>query len=170
MKLKRDISGEPVLDEPISKVLSDLHNTPTGFKVPEGYFDSLNSRIVDTITNREKISSTKYFLQSFHKPLIWAPALAVLLIGIVIIFTIPLKSKAPVPVADEWTEINMAYDASYAAEAILSESHLLDNAVEIEDVNYKDHSFLSGKNTPSKEEITKFIQDHDLETELLIEY
>ena len=64
----------------------------------------------------------------------------------------------------------MAYDATYAEEALLAESHSIDQELENKDINYSASASLTGNNEPTKEEILKYLKEHEMESELLNEY
>jgi len=168
MKLKENISNQTNNPEQLPPVLKQLRKEASGFKVPDGYFYSLSPRIVDEIKIREHTSFIKGFVPALRKPWIWAPSMATVVVAVMLIFVVPAKKETVIPIADEWTEINMAYDASYAEEAILAESHSIDQELENKDINYSEPASLNGKNEPTKEEITKYLKEH--ENELLIEY
>ncbi len=170
MKTKQNISNQTNHPDQLPKVLEQLRKEVSGFKVPDGYFDSLNSRIVDGITNQENIAISKRVVLSFRKPWVWVPTLATVVVATLLIFVVPAKQDTAMPVSDEWTEINMAYDATYAEEALLAESHSIDQELENKDINYSASASLTGNNEPTKEEILKYLKEHEMESELLNEY
>jgi hypothetical protein len=73
-------------------------------------------------------------------------------------------------VVDEWTQINMAYDASYAEEAILAESNTIDKALENKDVSYIASASYNGENEPTIDEITEYLKEQEIDTDILNEY
>jgi hypothetical protein len=167
MKLKHNISNDT---EALSSVLQELKKEANGFRVPDGYFDSLSPRIVDRINTQHHASFSNVLVSSFRKPRVWAPVMATLLVAVLLIFVVPAKKASTVPATDEWTELNMAYDASYAEEAILAESHTIDKELENKDINYSEPVSLNGKNEPTAEEIAKYLKEHEFDADLLNEY
>jgi antitoxin component YwqK of YwqJK toxin-antitoxin module len=72
--------------------------------------------------------------------------------------------------ADEWAQINMAYDPSYAEEAILAESNTIDKELEGKEIKYYDPATLSAKNEPTDAEILDYLKDHTTDTDILNQY
>lgn len=170
MKLKQNISNQTNNDEQLSPVLEKLRNEAHVFNVPDGYFDSLSSHIVDRIQNQENRSFVRVLVHAFRKPLIWAPSLASVAVVILLIFVIPANKTAKDQPADEWTQINMAYDPSYAEEVVLAESNTIDKELEGKDIKYYDPASLQPKNEPTDAEIQDYLKDHSLETDVLNQY
>ncbi|MDO9257140.1 MAG: hypothetical protein Q7U54_16595 [Bacteroidales bacterium] len=169
MKRKQNIVKQTDESEQLSPVLTKLRNETQGFKVPDGYFDSLSPRIVDEIKKRENRLIVKILVPSFRKPLVWVPTLATAIVAILLIFVIPAKKISTIPVADEWTEINMAYDASYAEEALLAESYTYDKEIESSVITNNASASLI-QNEPTDDEITKYLKDHEIDTDIINEY
>jgi len=170
MKVKQNISNQSNDTEQLSPVFEKLKRETKGLKVPDGYFDSLSPRIVDSIKKQENRSLIKTFFLSIRKPLVLAPAMASVVVVLFLVFAVPSKKASTIQVSDEWTELNMAYDESYAAEVYLSESSIIDNELENKDVNYIAATSVSAKNEPTLEEITEYLKDHDIDTEILNDY
>jgi ornithine carbamoyltransferase len=170
MKLKQNISSQSSDNEQLPPVLEKLRQDVSGFRIPDGYFDSLSLRIADGIKKQENRSLLKAFVPTFRKPLVWAPIMATVLVAILLIFVIPAKKTSTNQVVDEWTEINMAYDPSYASEALLAESNNIDKAIEGKDINYSEVVAVTGQNEPTNEEIAKYLKEHEIDTDLLNEY
>ncbi len=167
MKTKQNISDQPHSSEILPPTLEKLKQPDQGIKVPDGYFDSLSPRIVDEINKRKNRSFIVSVLPAFGKPFVWAPVIATVIVAILFIFIIPLKKESAVPVYDEWTEISMAYDESYAEEALFAESNKIDAELDKADINFiKTASFSAGA-MPTDEEITEYLKDQDIDTELL---
>jgi hypothetical protein len=167
MKLKHNISND---NEQLPKILEALRKEANGFRVPDGYFDSLSPRIVDGIKRQEHTSFGYVLISSFRKPRVWAPIMATCAIAVMLIFVVPSKKASTIPAADEWTELNMAYDASYAEEAVLAESNTIEKELESKDINYSEPVSLNGKNGPTAEEIAKYLKEHEFDADLLNEY
>lgn len=170
MKLKQNISNQTSDNEQLPAILEKLRQDVSGFRVPDGYFDSLSPRIVDGIKKQENRSLLKALVPTFRKPLVWAPIMATVLVAILLIFVIPVKKTSTNQVVDEWTEINMAYDPSYASEALLAESNNINKAIEGKDINYSEVVAVTGQNEPTNEEIAKYLKEHEIDTDLLNEY
>ena len=93
-----------------------------------------------------------------------------LLVAVLLIFVVPSKRASTLQATDEWTELYMAYDASYAEEALLAESHYIDKELESKDINYAEPAPITGQNEPTAENIAKYLKEHELDADLLNEY
>ena len=169
MNTKHNIQDQNSNTETQLPVLEKLKQEVTGFCVPEGYFDNLSPRIVDSIQKQENRSLGNSFFFSFRKPVVWAPLTATALVAAILIFVVPVKNTSTLEVADEWTELNMAYDASYAEEVLLAESNTLDSELAETDINTVESLVVSAENEPSIEEITEFLDEQEIDTDILIE-
>ncbi len=155
--------------ENIPVFLEALKKEAPGFKVPAGYFDTLGNKISDRISNNTRHSSIGSLIPGFRKPLVWAPLLSTIVVAVLLLFVIPERETNSIPVIDEWTQLNMVYDPSYATEAVFADSHEIDAAIEGKELNYAEVS-LNSQNEPTAEEISAYIKEHELESELLNEY
>jgi hypothetical protein len=164
MNTKQNISGQTRENDNLPQLLEALKQEKNDLKVPGGYFDSLSPRIIDSI--KKKSNKADFILTMFRKPVLWAPVLAVMVVAVLLIFTIPARRVAPIPVADEWAEINMAYDGSYAEEAILAESYSIDNEIEKSESNFLSVS-TEGNNQATDDEITEYLKDQDIDIDLI---
>jgi hypothetical protein len=169
MKIQEKKTDQTINTEQLSPVLEKLKQDVQVLKVPDGYFDSLSPRIVDRIQKQENRSFSKRIVLSFRKPLIWAPAFATVVVTVLLIFVIPAKKVPTIQVVDEWTEINMAYDASYAEEAVFSESITIDKEL-ANSVLPKNESLTFSHKEPTTDEIKAYLKEHETETDILIEY
>ena len=169
MNLKNSIPGQTDDTENIPVFLEELKKEASGFKVPAGYFDTLGNRIADRVSQKPGHSSIGVLIHGVRKPLIWGPVFATVLVAVLLLFVVPERKTTPIPVTDEWTQLNMAYDPSYATEAVFAESHEVDAAIEGKELNYSEVS-LNGQNEPTAEEISAFIKEHEMDSELLNEY
>ena len=169
MNLKQNISNQTNETEQLSPVLEKLRQDVQGFKVPDGYFDALSPRIADSV-NKQDRSFVKTLLPTLRKPLVWAPAMASVVVVLLLVFAVPSKKASTIQVIDEWAELNMAYDESYAAEVYLSESSIIDNELEKKDANYIAAASVSAKSDPTLDEITEYLKDQDIDTDILNEY
>ncbi len=169
MKLKQNISNQPYETEKLPPTLEKLRKDAPRFRVPDGYFDSLSPRIVDSIKKQENRSLIKVLVPTFRKPLIWAPALATVVVAVFLFFVIPAKNTSTNQVADEWTQINMAYDESYAQEALLSNNITIDNELE-NPVSSNIGTEALTKNQPTVNEIKEYLKEHENEIDILNEY
>lgn len=168
--MKQNIADQFNHAEQFSPVLEKLKQHGDGFKVPEGYFENLSPRIVDSISKQGKPSFLKTIVQSFSKPMVWAPSLATVIVAVILIFVFPVKKNTPIPVADEWTQINMAYDASYAEEVLLAESSTIDKYIENKDISNNASITFTLADEPTAEEIKAYLNDHEIEPEIMNEY
>ena len=169
MKMKRNISDQINETEQFSPVLEKMRHGTQGFKVPDGYFDSLSPRIVESIKKQENSSFLKALVPTFGKPVVWAPVMATVIVAVLLIFVVPGKKDSTIPVADEWTELNMAYDESYAEEVLLAESTAIDK--ELENTVLSDIETISlALNEPTIDEITQYLEEQETDTDILNEY
>ncbi len=169
MNEKINISDQINETEQLPPILAKLRKEAGGFKVPDGYFDSLSPRIVDSINKKGSRSFLKILVPSFRKPLVWAPALVTVIVAVFLIFVIPVKNSSPIQVADEWTQIKMAYDESYAQEVLLAESSTIDKELE-NSVNNTIGTEALNQTEPSINEIKEYLKEHENEIDLLNEY
>ena len=169
MKLKQNISNQANHTEDLPPVLERLRQESSGFKVPDGYFETLSPRIVDEINKRENRSLLTSILLLFRKPMVWSPVAAIAIVAVMLIFVIPTTKEPAILVVDEWTELNMAFDASYAEEVMLAESIAVDNELLKTDLTYIETESFSTLNEPTDEEITKFLEEQETDTDILNE-
>lgn len=170
MNLKQNISIKTNETEQLSPVLEKLRQENQGFKVPDGYFDSLSPRIVDCIQKQENKSFINTLVNAFGKPLVWAPALASVTVVLFLVFAVPSKKTSIPQITDEWTEINMAYDESYAEEIYLAESNIIDEEMENTDANYITSASFTTNSEPTINEITEYLKEQEIDTDILNEY
>ena len=170
MKSQQIITNHTDKDEQISPVLDKLRQENQGLTVPDGYFGSLSSRIADKIQKQKSKSFPEILIHSFRNPLIWAPSLASVVVVLFLIFILPAKKSSLDQPTDEWTQINMAYDPSYAEEIVLAESNKIDKELEGKEIKYYDPESLSAKNEPTDAEINEYLKDHVIETDILNQY
>ena len=170
MKSKQNKPNLTNDDGLLPEILQEMRKETGGFKAPAGYFDSLSPRIIDRINSKEHGSISKVLISGFKKPLVWVPVMATLLVIIALVFLIPSQKESPLVVVNEISDISMAYDPSYAQEAMLIESHTLETKLENSNIDYTQTSILNGQDEPSAEEIIKYLKDNDVDTELLNEY
>jgi len=170
MNLKQNISNQSIETEHLSPLLENLRQEDKGFKVPDGYFDSLSPRIVDSIQKKENRSFIKTLFPALKKPLVWVPAFASVIVVLLLVLAVPSK-KASIPqVTDEWTEMNMAYDESYAEEIYLAESNIIDEELENKDANYIASASFPVNGEPTINEITEYLKEQEIDTDILNEY
>lgn len=140
-----------------SEKLNLLKKHPDKLIVPDGYFDSLNSRIIDNILINQNSSFIKRIINALQKPIVWAPSVATASAAIILLFIIPTTQTRETVFMDEWAEINSVYDASYASEVLFAESFKLEK--EIEDFNNKDILNITEGKELTDEEITTYLND-----------
>jgi hypothetical protein len=144
------------------------------FKVPEGYFDSLPSRIRDGIS-----AQTQHDLRpSFFRGLmatrkVWIPALAVAIAFIAIYLLVPGQQNAKESLAEINDTLNFRenYDASYAGEVNFDEYAAIYQMIEDKDIEDDlPASFITTSNDGiSNDDICDYLQEQDLDTEVLVE-
>lgn len=170
MKLKQNISDQTNDTELLSPFMERLRQDGNGFKVPDGYFDSLSPRIVDEIKKQENRSISRAIIPQYRKPLVWRSIMAVMVFAAMIIsFILVKKDSTVLPATDEWTELNMAYDASYAEEALLAESNTIETELASSEINNKELISFTQKE-PTIDEITEYLKEHETNTDILNEY
>jgi len=170
MNLKQNISNQATNSEQLSPALEKLRHEVSAFKVPDGYFDSLNPRIIDGIIKQENKSLARAIIPQFRKLSVWRSALAVMIFAAMVVsYILVKKDSAVLPVTDEWTQINMAYDASYAEEALLAESSTIDKELETGNMNKISYASIT-QNEPTVDEITNYLKDQEIDTDILNEY
>jgi hypothetical protein len=169
MKMKLNISAQNNETKQLPPILEKLRKEAQGYRVPDGYFDSLSPRIVDSINKRENRSYIQILFALLRKPLIWAPAMATVVVAIFLIFANPAKNTTNNQVADEWAQINLAYDESYAQEALFAESNTIDKELESSSINNIGIADLT-QNEPSVSEINEYLKEHENDLDILNEY
>lgn len=170
MKINQSIQDQSPENESLPPMLSKLRTGADGNNTPDGYFDSLGSRIADRIANRKSASFLSVTFPSVSKPLVWVPTLAAVIVVVALVFVLPEKKAVEIPEVDEWTEIRMAFDASYAEEVLLSESHSVDREIENIDLSYIQSATYTGKNEPTRDEISEYLKDQEIEPDILNEH
>lgn len=173
MKTNNKISQQTYPDhDNLPPLLENLRKEKQAQQVPEGYFDSLSPRIVDRIGIQNRRNPLIKMLTTFRKKLVWAPVLATAVIAVLLIFVIPGEKQMPVAPLDELSQIMMAYDESYAEESLLAESEMIDNEIDKSDnfFSVSENSIDSSETGPTDDEITEYLKNQDIETEILTEY
>jgi hypothetical protein len=170
MKVKQNISDQSSNSEQPSPVLEKLRHEVSAFKVPDGYFDSLSPRIVDRIKKQENRSLLKAVIPQFSNRSVWRSAMAVMIFAALIVsYILVKKDTAALPDTDEWAQINMAYDASYAEDVLLAESLAFDKELETTDMSKIDNTEIT-HSEPSAEEILNYLKEQEIDTDILTEY
>ena len=170
MKIKHNISSATSESDKLPPVLASLKQKESGIKVPEGYFDTLGSRIIDRINEQNQNVYSWSAITILRKPLVWAPLAVTAMVALVLIFVSPADKNVEAPTSDLWSAINMAYDGSYAEEVLLVESSNIDN--EIEQMTNISPEFISlyPADEPSVSEIQDFLEEQDPDIETITEY
>jgi len=167
MKPKNNISEQTSENDFLSPLPESAKTEANGYKVPDGYFDSLGSRITDRIILEENKAFKKSQIPVFRKPALWAPLLATSIVAVLLVFVIPAKKTATIPATDEWNEINMAYDASYAQEVLFTESNSMDFELENAVISLSESNTSKGINEITDDEITDYLKDQELDLDML---
>jgi hypothetical protein len=122
MKNKKEIETPSLQDEKqLFKKLESLRNADHGLQVPDGYFDSLSSRISDRI-NKKSPTAIGSLIITLKKKVVLIPITAIASVILALFILFPSGQKVPAIAGNELSEISLAYDASYAEEAYFSES------------------------------------------------
>jgi len=166
MKMKQNIRNHADTQETISPFLESMKNKPDGLLVPDGYFESLNSNIVDRINKEQNLSYSQNKIPSPGKPVVWAPIMVTAIAALLFIFFIPAKNEATSIINDDWTEIYLAYDASYAEEALIAESSLIDNEINNSE-SFAESLLLNTNYTPTDDEIADYLETQEIDTDIL---
>ena len=167
MKAKSKIAESTIENDSLPPFLQNLKGKNEGLNVPLGYFNSLSPLIVDRINKQKSRSFFTILMPVFRNPLVLVPTMATVILAIVLVFSIQTKNNQTVIVNDEITELNMAYDASYAEEALLAEAHIIDNELESANIGYLESVVLTKENEPSDEEITEYLIGQEIDPEIL---
>jgi hypothetical protein len=167
MKQRQDIQGHISESDEITSLLQKLKQENTGIKTPEGYFETLSPRIVDSITQQNR-SKVTYPL--FRKPIVWAPVMATIATAVLLIFFVPSKKVTSVPATDEWSEMVMGYDASYAEEVLFTESFSIYNEIDKSETVTESASLSNNTNVLTDDEISTYLKDQNVDIEMITEY
>lgn len=167
MKPKNNISEQTSENDFLSPLPESAKTEANGYKVPDGYFDSLGSRITDRIILEENKAFKKSQIPVFRKPALWAPLLATSIVAVLLVFVIPAKKTATIPATDEWNEINMAYDASYVQEVLFTESNSMDFELENAVISLSESNTSKGINEITDDEITDYLKDQELDLDMI---
>jgi len=168
MKMKQNITELKTYTGIPPTILEQLKNETHGLSVPDQYFETLNTRIVDRIRLKDEKSFFNFLLPSqLKKPVFWAPIFITSIAAIIMIGVLPIKTYQSPQLLDEWSEIGIAYDPTYAEEALLAEGSNLDVEIEKADIKKIESVSFVIQHEPTDEEITAFIKDHALDTNIL---
>jgi hypothetical protein len=171
---KKNIHTDPIEPEEILKRFSRDQTGNEAFKVPDGYFDSLPERIRSEISSQISGKLNFFSIQNFFTiRRVWAPVLAVAILFIAIFLLLPHPESTHQSLLEttDTLNLNTAYDASYAGEAILDEYININKL--IEESTLTDEVELSFVTTSddgiSGEDICDYLQAQVLDTEVLAE-
>jgi len=167
MKPKNNISEQTTNNDIFSPWLESAKAETNGLKVPDGYFDSLGSRITDRIIQEENKAFAKSQIPVFRKPAMWAPMLATGIVTVLLVFVIPVKKTTTIQPSDEWAGINMAYDASYAEEVLFAESNSMDYELENAAISVSESNTTKGINEITDDDITEYLKEQELDLEMI---
>lgn len=167
MKQIQDKQGHTSQSDDLTPMLLKLKEESNGIKVPEGYFDTLSPRIVDAINIR---SRSKVTLPFYRKPLVWAPVMVTIVTAVLLIFVVPSKKATTIPAIDEWTEMEMGYDASYAEEVLFTESYSIENEIENSAPLTKSVALSNTTDALTDDEISAYLKDQNVDIEMITEY
>lgn len=169
MKMKNNIAGQFQENDNLPSWLESARHETNGLKVPVGYFDVLGPGIIDRIKEQENKALSKSHVPAFRKPFVWAPVLAIAIVAVLFIFIIPAKKTIPPTTTDEWIELNMAYDDSYAEEALLAESYTIENELELSEIDISKPASATDVSELTDEEITEYLINQDIDPDFITE-
>lgn len=148
----------------------------SGFKVPVNYFEELPGRIEQTIRKEETGPQLNNAGSSTTRRIIIyriAPLLAAASVIIALFFLFPVSKTSNVASNNTNDSLNLtaSYDASYATEAIQDEYVLMNEMLDDPDaqLNVETSSDFYESNEISDEDITDYLMDQDIDTDLLAE-
>jgi hypothetical protein len=167
MKQIQDIQGNTSQSDDLTPMLLKLKEESNGIKVPEGYFDTLSPRIVDAINIQ---SRSKVTIPFYRKPILWAPVMATILTAVLLIFVVPSKKTTTIPAINEWSEMEMGYDASYADEVLFTESYNIENEIENTESLTKSAALSNNTDVLTDDEISAYLKDQNVDIEVITEY
>lgn len=149
-------------------LLKAQQDEPAGIKVPANYFEKLNTEISNRIASKEKELTTKTLKTSVLRPLFLVPALSVVVLTVILTVFLSRNSPVSETALSETEEILLAYDVSYAEEVYVAELGTIDEQLDEPESNTKSGDFTVSDDLTA-EEITEFLQDQDIDDELLNE-
>jgi len=170
--MKRDTKNfEQAETEDLLKSFNSGKTGIEAFKVPEGYFDALPSRIRDEISAGDYESHGHVWMKKqFASYWVWIPVLSVSLVLLAIFTWMPDKSKhETIAEIEDTLYLDQALDASYAGEVMFQEYtavyEMLENPVL---QNQEAVSFIgTGDDGITDEEIIEYLNNQELDTEVL---
>jgi hypothetical protein len=134
--------------------------------VPDGYFNSLVPRIADKLPGEHRSFYTIFF-SAIRKTSVWSPVLATALVVLTFFFIIPAKNGSDSAGYDTLAELNIGYDASFAEEVLLAESNLIEAEIENSGSTVTERVQFAGIDNLTDEEISDYLKEQEIETELL---
>jgi len=142
------------------------------FKVPEGYFDTLPSRIQDEISAQaQKKLHFPRLWGLFTTRRAWIPLLAVTTMLVAIFLFIPGRKNSQNTLAEIHDTLNLkvAYDASYAGDANFEEYVKVNDLLEKPGVKNPDSVslFKTSYTGISDDDIIDYLKDQELDSEVL---
>jgi len=155
-------------EDQLPEILEQLRQDRHGYTVPDGYFDSLSARITDKLSKQEP-SFFQAAVSVLSKPLVWSPVLAVVLVALTFFFLIPDPDRSVVEQYDTIKELSFAMDASFTEEVMLTEINSIDTDFENTGFLSNDPKQFTGLTHFTEEEITRYLKDQEIDTELLTE-
>lgn len=167
MKIKHNKPEQFQESDNLPPWLESAKRETNGLRVPDGYFDLLSPAIIDRIKEQENKSLLKSHSTVYMKPVVWAPVLATSVAVVLLMFIIPAENKETITETDEWTEINIAYDASYAEEVLLAESYNIDYELENNNIGDNESNTTKGVIELTDDEITEYLKDQEIDLELI---
>lgn len=150
-------------------LLKAQQDEPAGIKVPANYFEKLNTEISNRIASKEKELTTKTLKTSVLRPLFLVPALSVVVLTVILTVFLSRNSPVSETALSETEEILLAYDVSYAEEVYVAELGTIDEQLDEPESSITKSGDFTVSDDLTAEEITEFLQDQDIDDELLNE-
>ncbi|WP_410879437.1 hypothetical protein [Myroides sp. DW712] len=106
------------------------HTRKDGFKIPEGYFETLDTRLFERLDKQNKQSRGTIFRLSQAKGYLTLAAAVVLLLGVGLV----IRSQSTPAISTEALELHLAYDPAYTWSSELIQSF---DENDIKDLEYQ---------------------------------
>lgn len=146
-----------------------------GFKAPDNYFGELPGRIEQAIRNQEKGQKLKNTGSSTSRIVMYrvVPILAAASVIIALFFLFPVGKTTVLTSGSPYDSLNpnASYDASYATEAIQDDYVEMNEMLNAPDAQFDIEmtSEFYESNEITDQDISDYLMDQDLDTDLLAE-
>jgi hypothetical protein len=145
-----------------------------GFKVPEGYFDSLPGRImVKAEMEKDRQSNPGRMHSMVYSTKVWIPLLAAASIIFTLFFILPESKKTEdiLSQVHDTMNLNNAYDASYAGDVLVADYKIMDVFLEqlSADQEISFDNLYYTEEEISNEAIIEYLNEQEIDIDLLAE-